>query len=103
MSLEEERARLLAAQHAMMTGVGYMMQYDNAESDLKHIRTGINTALANCEVIAKILIDKGIITQEEYFKECADAMEKERDSYKTKLESYLRKKHHNPNLEINLI
>jgi hypothetical protein len=103
MSLEEERARLLAAQHAMMAGVGYMIQYDNAEGDLKHIRTGINTALANCGVIAKLLIDKGIITEEEYFKELADAMERERDSYRKNLETYLRKKHGNPNLKIELI
>ena len=100
MSLEEDMQRLNAAQHAMMTGVGYKASYDSSECDLKQIRVGINTALVNCGVIAGLLIEKGILTQEEYYSKLADAMEKEKDTYQEWLNKYFKKKYGKSTTEI---
>lgn len=89
MSIEENKARYEAAAHAMMTGVSYVMQYDPNETDLKHMKVGINNSFIGQAVILQILIRKNIITEEEYWEELVIFMEKEVEMYKQRLEEYL--------------
>ena len=93
MSIEEDKERYMAAMHAMQTGVSYRMQYDPDEATLKKTRVGINSSLMNCGVLAKLLLDKGIFTEAEYYKELADFAEREKDSYEEWLNAYFKKKH----------
>ena len=76
MSLGEHQQRLIAAQHAMQSGVAAKMQIDPAETDPKHMRVGVNSALSGLGALAKLLIDKGVLTEDEYFAATADAMER---------------------------
>lgn len=74
-------ARYMAAAHGMQSGVAAMMHHDPKPTEPKHLRVGVNSALSNSGALAKLLIAKGVITEEEYIIAVADQMEQERDSY----------------------
>lgn len=77
--------RYHAALHAMQTGVEYKRQYDPGETQPKHLRVGVNSALSSQEALASLLVSKGIITEEEYMTAVADQMEVEAESYRKEL------------------
>jgi hypothetical protein len=77
--------RYLAAAHAMQTGVAFTLEHDAAESDLKHLRVGINSALVTSSALAEFLIDKGIVDRLEWYTALADAMERERNDYQRRI------------------
>jgi hypothetical protein len=84
---DQERYR--AAAHAMQTGVAYAMEQEpNGETTPKHLRVGVNDAMADQEGLVTLLLSKGIITEKEYFKAVADSMERERDRYQKRLNEY---------------
>jgi hypothetical protein len=85
MSKEQDSRRYHTAAHAMQTGVAYQMVNDPEASATspKHLRVGINAAMSDQAGLARLLISKGIITEEEYIKAVADAMEDERDKYQS--------------------
>lgn len=80
-SIEASRERYLAAAHAMQSGVAIKMAIDPAETSPKHLRVGVNSAMSDVGGLAWLLIQKGVINEEEYFSAVADAMERERDLY----------------------
>lgn len=88
-SIEEDRQRYVAAVHGMQSGVAMKMNYDGKETEPKHLRVGVNNAMADHGSLAKLLIDKGVITDEEYFKAIADGAERERDLYQQWLQDRL--------------
>ena len=70
----------MAAMHGVQSAV--MVEIDRAGervagADAKHLRTGINACLVDSGAIGKLLIDKGIFTQDEYLAAVADAAEAE--------------------------
>ena len=77
------------AVHAMQTGVAYEMSNYRPSSatdpDLatspKHLRVGINSALCDNAALARLLVDKGIITEEEYAEAVRIEMCREVDRY----------------------
>ena len=71
--------RYVAAAHAMQSGVAVMMTRDGRSTSPKHLRVGINSALCNHAALVRLLIAKGLFTQEEYTKEVADEMEREKE------------------------
>lgn len=76
-------ARYEAAAHAMQTGVKMEMELSPATSatDPKHLRVGVNSAMADNAAIAALLIAKGIFTKEELAESLATEMEKEAQRY----------------------
>lgn len=78
---DEERYH--AAAHAMQTGVEFFP--DKKDQTPKHLRVGINAAMSDQSGLVMLLIEKGIITKEEYLKSIADAMEREVDAYRKKI------------------
>lgn len=55
--------------HRIQTGVAIEIEakgVDNMGANPKHLRTGLNMAMADHSSLAKLLIRKGIITDEEY-------------------------------------
>lgn len=82
--------RMHRAQHAMQSAIGLELTHDLRASDvagvhpdseaarfMKHLRVGVNTAMGEQGGLGRLLIAKGIITEEEYFLAMAEAMEME--------------------------
>lgn len=78
--------RYSAAMHAMQSGVKADIETDpnqrsQGATTPKHLRVGLNGALADQGALAKLLIAKGIFTEAEYLEAVADAAEAERARY----------------------
>jgi hypothetical protein len=82
---EHDKARHYAAAHAMQTGVAYEQQRDPSDGSPKHLRTGINAAMSDHCGLVKLLIEKGLISEDEYTKAIADEMEREKERYEVRL------------------
>lgn len=54
------------ARHAIQTGVQYEIETGLRAHDPKLLRTGINMAMCDHAALARLLIQKGVITHEEY-------------------------------------
>jgi hypothetical protein len=76
----------------MQTGVAAVKADPNtahhSETEPKHLRVGVNAALVDSGALAQLLIEKGIITREEYLKSLADAMEREANKYEKELSEF---------------
>jgi len=76
--LQEEYLRLC---HAAQTGVDYMIQFDKQQVTPKHLRVGINLAMVEHGALVALLMEKGIITEEEHWRALIKAMKAEVDQY----------------------
>ncbi len=97
MSEVEDRDRYLKAAHAMQTGVKLRLTRqapqvehgaqvpDGQECSPKHLRVGVNSALVNSSALAQLLIDKGVITKDEFGAALAHFMERDVASYQDDL------------------
>lgn len=88
-TVEQAQARYAAAAHAMQSGVAMKMNYDPGDTELKHLRVGVNSAHVSQSALAKLLIEKGLISEEELFTALADAMEAEKALYETTLSDHV--------------
>lgn len=89
----DDAQRYTEAAHGMQSGVAMEMNLDHRKSatEPKHLRVGINAAMVDHGALAKLLIDKGIITDAEYMKAIADAMEAEKAAYEKRLSEHFGK------------
>lgn len=78
--VQAAKDRYYAAAHAMQTGVASTM-YTSNETSAKHLRVGVNSALVDSGALASLLLNKGIITEVEYFEALAERMEAEASYY----------------------
>ena len=84
-----------AAAHAMQSGVAAEMGQDeihgtvHAASTPKHLRVGINAAMSDHAGLAALLIDKGLITREEYIQAITASMNDEVYRYEAELSERL--------------
>lgn len=85
MSEMTDRERHLAAMHAMQSGVAAMQSIDGSDTSPKQLRVGVNSGLCDQAALVRLLIGKGLFTEEEYAKEVADEMEREKARYETLL------------------
>lgn len=85
----EHNERYQAAAHAMQTGVAYRIEYDPRHATPKDLRVGVNSAHVSIGALAKLLIDKGVITLDEYTAANADQMETEAATYQAWLQDRL--------------
>lgn len=78
----------------MQSGVRLKMTSEGAPDDSqlwpghtspKHLRVGVNSAMSDHGALARLLIDKGFFTEEEYVKAIADMMEAEAERYQSDL------------------
>ena len=76
------RARYEAAAHAMQSGAAIMLDGGSTQATPKHLRVGVNTAMADQGSLARLLIAKGLITEREYYVAIAEGI---RDSVATLL------------------
>lgn len=90
---QEAEDRYCRAAHAMQSGVKFSAELGiSIDMTPKHLRTGVNSALVSNDALVTLLVEKGIITREEYSVALADAMEREVDRYTKILEHKLGKK-----------
>jgi hypothetical protein len=78
----------LEAMHAVQTGVMYDIErhgLSGAAADPKHLRTGINSAIVNDAALARLLIAKGVFTEEEYAAAVTVEANREAGRYEEKL------------------
>lgn len=69
--------------HAMQSGVAMKMNYDPSETTPKHLRVGVNSAMCDTSALARLLVEKGIITFEEYDAAITAEMAREVERYET--------------------
>lgn len=89
---EKDLERHHAAPHAMQTGVSYELQLDPNGGSPKHLRTGVNAAMCDHAGLIRLLIEKGLFTEDEYTKAIADEMEREKQRYEARLTERFGKK-----------
>lgn len=87
-----DKARYEAACHAMQSGVAMEMNIRPQPTEPKHLRVGVNAAMADHAALARLLVAKGVFTEAEYLKEIADEMEREKVRYETALSTHFSKK-----------
>lgn len=83
--LQQLQRRYLAALHAMQSGIAQMMHIDPTDTTPKHLRAGINSAHVTSSALAKLLIEKGVITEEEWLTALAEGAEAEQARYEAEL------------------
>lgn len=77
--------RYTAAAHAMQSGVTHLLSIQPELAEDKHVRVGITSTQVTDAAIARILIAKGVFTEDEYHAALAAEMDAEVD----RLEAHL--------------
>lgn len=72
----------------MQTGVAYF-QDKGKECDPKHLRVGVNAAMSDQGGLARLLIKKGVFTEDEYVEAVTEAMGREADNYESRIQQEL--------------
>ena len=83
--LEIDKKRYMDACHAMQSGVALKMNRDPKDTNPKHLRVGLNSAMVSNGALVELLISKGLITEGEMFEALADKMEEEVRLYESEL------------------
>lgn len=88
---DELQRRYAVAAHAVQAGVAMELADDertgntNPSTSPKQLRTGINMALVSHGALVRMLITKGLFTEEEYFEELVRGVEDEQRTYEERL------------------
>ena len=83
-------ARNTALRHAMQSAIRFKMENgDTRETDPKHLRTGLNANMCGVGALAKLLIEKGIFTNAEYFRAENEMLEQDIRLYEQQVEQLL--------------
>lgn len=80
-----DQERYNKAMHAMQTGVALELSRGSDSASPKHLRVGVNSALCDQSALARLLVEKGIMTWDEYGKSVADEAEREVQRYRERL------------------
>lgn len=83
--LDELHQRYYAAMHGVQAGVSLDIEDDPSSAEPKHLRVGFNSAFVNEAAIVRLLIDKGLCTEVEYWEHLVAEAEAERTRYETKI------------------
>lgn len=82
---DDAQRRYNRAAHAVQSGVAMELEQDPASGTPKHLRTGLNMAMIGHGALIRVLIAKGIFTEEEYFDELVKGVEDEQRIYEERL------------------
>lgn len=86
MSIAERYER---AMHAIRSGVATEHGRGSNDGSPKHLRMGVNSALINDAALVRLLIAKGLITEEEYSEAVVEEAEREVKRYEDRLTAAL--------------
>lgn len=89
MMTDEEKAKVAteyrSACHAMQSGVAVDQARGSGDGTPKHLRVGINSAMCDHAALVRLLLAKGILTEEEYALAIRDEMVREKERYEEML------------------
>jgi hypothetical protein len=101
MTDEQFTQRYTALAHAVQTGIGWTIAIDNPKVfDInqdpnlcahKHLRVGIDTNKSDLGALARLMIKKGVFTDEEYKLTILEGLENEKRLYEIKLSEHFGK------------
>lgn len=74
---EEQLEKYNRAMHGVQSAIKFLIDRGDDLASPKHLRVGIHSALVNDHAISTLLIEKGIITEEEYFDQLVESAEQE--------------------------
>ena len=105
---KEDRFRYSKLAHAMQTGVKMMQNFEHPEMHIpdnileasdspKHLRVGVNSSMVCHAALVSLLVDKGVITIDDYERSLVDMMENEVHSYEKQISTAMFKKTGNHN------
>ncbi len=77
--------------HAMQSGVRAEHELGSDDGTPKHLRTGVNTAMVDHAALVKLLIHKGLVTEQEYANALCDGMIEEVKTFEQRLSDRLGK------------
>lgn len=95
-SIDELRLKYHALCHAMQSGVAMKMNYEPGETTPKHLRVGVNSTMVETGALAKLLMEKGVFTENEYYQALVEGMQNEVRLYK----EWLQQRLGNANIEL---
>jgi hypothetical protein len=75
-------------QSGVLAQMGLPAEAEHGETTPKHLRTGVNAAQIGYSAVALLLIEKGVITELEFFSKLADLAEDEKHTYEQRLSEY---------------
>ena len=67
--------------HAVQTGIAFMMQHSTEFTSPKHLRTGLDMRAVDHGALVALLIEKKVITEEEYAAKLVEYAEREVKAY----------------------
>lgn len=67
--------------HAMQTGVAFKLESDDKETAPKHLRVGLNSSMCMISAQSRLLMLKGVFTEEEYYDTLVAVLKEEVLSY----------------------
>lgn len=70
--------------HGIQTGVAFEHAQGSTDGSPKHLRMGVNSALVSISALCHLLVEKGLITWEEYSEELRIETNKELDRYEAR-------------------
>ncbi len=77
--------KVISLSHAIQTGIMHYFHLRPDASQPKHLRVGIYTAKAEHYGLARLLMEKGVITVEEYEAAILRSLEEEKERYEQDL------------------
>ena len=83
--MPKKRLDIAQASHAIQTGVKFDLETGSESASPKHLRTGLNIAMVTDAAVVRLLIQKGIFTEQEYQESLTDELNKEVDRYQEAL------------------
>lgn len=81
MTVEELQQQYASLCHAMQSGVAFKMNIEPGETMPKHLRVGVNSAMVQSSALIRLLFQKGVVTEQEYWEMAVLVMQEEVDSY----------------------
>jgi len=89
MTADEFMAEYVRLGHAIQTGVAHEHANGSTDGSPKHLRTGLANVMSDHGSICRLLIAKGVITEQEYFHAILDGLKQEVATYEQRLEARL--------------
>lgn len=87
---EELQAEYLALMHAVQSGVAMTIELGGAaDTNPKHLRTGVNSAMVDSAALARLLIRKGAFSEEEWFASLVEVAREEVERYEERCRELL--------------
>lgn len=83
MTADEFKAEYARLAHAVQSGVCFSPGYEAPE--MKHLRTGLNLVMSDVGSIGRLLVDKGVCSQDEFYTYILAGLQAEVSNYEQEL------------------